>query len=64
MITLDSYKSSKIENGIGVGTSRSTIEKIMGKHNSIKNGYYVYTGGQNLAVQYVKNKARVIYLLQ
>ncbi len=63
MITLDSYKSSKIENGIGVGTSRSTIEKIMGKHNSIKNGYYVYIGGQNLAVQYVKNTARVIYLL-
>jgi len=63
MIALDSYKSKKIENGIGVGSSRTNIEKIMGKHNCIKSGYYVYNGSQNLAVQYVKDVAREVYLL-
>jgi len=63
MITLDSYKSKKAENGIGVGTTRGKIEKILGKHNCIKSGYYVYNGSQTIAVQYVKDVARTVYLL-
>lgn len=62
-ITLDSRKSRKIENGIGVGSTRKEVEKLLGKHSCIKNGYYVYTGKQDIAIIYVRNMARTVLLL-
>ncbi|HPS57271.1 MAG TPA: M48 family metallopeptidase [Spirochaetota bacterium] len=61
-IVLDSGKSRKIENGIGVGASMQNIEKSLGKHSSVIDGYYIYKD-QTVAVMYVNNVAKQIILL-
>lgn len=63
-ITLDSRNSVKTENGIGVGSSRSFIEKIAGRHKAVKSGYYIYKGEQDFAVIYSKNTAKAVLLFQ
>ncbi len=61
-IDLQSKSGIKIDNGIGVGSTRIEIEKAAGRHKYIRSGFYVYEGDQNMAVVYVRDVAIRIIL--
>jgi tetratricopeptide (TPR) repeat protein len=61
-IELAAAGSPKVENTIGIGSSKGEIEKSFGRHKRIADKYYLYEGRQNLAVLYNKNIAISIVL--
>jgi tetratricopeptide (TPR) repeat protein len=61
-IELAAAESPKVENVIGVGSTKSDIEKSFGTHKRIADKYYLYEGRQDLAVLYNNNIAISIVL--
>jgi Zn-dependent protease with chaperone function len=61
-IELVAAESPKLENEIGVGSSKKTIEKVFGFHKRMADQFLIYEGQQNLAVLYSSDIAINIIL--
>lgn len=63
-IRLFSVKSPRIDNQFGIGSSRSSIEEILGRYKRFSDSYFVYDRQQEIAVQYVLGECSDIILLK
>jgi len=61
-IALTGTNSPKF-NGVGVGSTRVELEKVLGEPQSLRNGYYRYAGKQPAAVLYQNGIVSEILLL-
>jgi tetratricopeptide (TPR) repeat protein len=61
-IELAAADSPKVENIVGVGSSKRDIEQLFGPHKRIANQFLIYEGGQNLAVLYNNDMAITVVL--
>ena len=61
-IYVDSPLSPPVNGKFRVGSTRRTVEGVLGKHRRVSNGWHIYIGGQNMAVQYIQDRAAAIEL--